>query len=317
MIVRVLSMALACLVALAAPAVQAGEAESRPVVVRGGDKPSIGPSTGPSAVPRAAMRVENGVRVLSPLAIAQQQQQGGAAGSRASDCDAAERGDPNAAYRMARRFLFGMGVSRDRRVGTAWLRAAATRGHPDAQKMVKYVPGQMGQIRPWCRPGAAPLRAPAPPPAEIAKLVKEMAPKYGLDPALVLAVIQVESAYRTDAVSPKEAAGLMQLIPDTAERFGVTDVFDPAENVKGGIKYLRWLLAYFQGDVTLALAGYNAGEGAVDRHKGVPPYQETQNYVRSIRRIYDADTHPFDAAVTGPSPLLARQAADLSRPNKG
>lgn len=234
-----------------------------------------------------------------------------------ASCEAAEKGDAAAAYRVARHFLFGVGVRRDQRVGTAWLRAAASRGHPDARRLVAYVPGRMGHVRPWCRPGAAPLRAIGPPPAEIVALVREQAPKYGLDPALVLAVIQVESAYRSDAVSPKEAAGLMQLIPDTAERFGVADVFSPAENIKGGIKYLRWLLAYFQGDVTLALAGYNAGERAVDRHKGVPPYDETRNYVRAIRRLYDAPRHPFDAAVAEPSPLVTRQAAELPRPDKG
>ena len=235
----------------------------------------------------------------------------------AADCEAAEKGDANAAYRVARRFLFGVGVRRDQRVGTAWLRAAASRGQADARRLVNYVPGRMGHVRPWCRPGAAPLRAIGPPPAEIVAAVRQQAPKYGIDPALVLAVIQVESAYRSDAVSPKEAAGLMQLIPDTAERFGVADVFDPAENIRGGIKYLRWLLAYFQGDVTLALAGYNAGERAVDRFKGVPPYEETRNYVRAVRRLYDPPRHPFDAGVAEPSPLVVRQAAELARPNKG
>lgn len=329
MTVRMHSLALACLVALAAPAALAADGKKGPVVVRG-----IGASTAPVPTApvstafivkpgvRLAGRTENGVRILSPAASRAASQATSQAASpgvsgRISDCDMAEKGDPNAAYRMARRFLFGMGVPRDRRVGTAWLRAAATRGHAEAQKMVKYVPGRMGQIRPWCRPGAGPVREMAPAPAEIARLAGEIAPKYGVDPALVLAVIRVESAYRTDAVSPKEAAGLMQLIPDTAERFGVGDVFDPAENIKGGVKYLRWLLAYFQGDVSLALAAYNAGEGAVDRHKGIPPYEETQNYVRTIRRLYDADRHPFDARVTDPSPLVARQSADASRANKG
>lgn len=238
-------------------------------------------------------------------------------GTRLSDCDAAEQGDPNASFRLARRFLFGVGVARDRRLGLAWLRAAASRGHAQARQMVNYVPGHMGRIRPWCRPGAAPLRSVAPPPAEIVRLVEDIAPKHGLDPALVLAVIQAESAFRSDAVSPKEAAGLMQLIPETAERFAVRDVFDPAENIRGGVKYLRWLLAYFQGDVSLALAGYNAGEGAVDRHKGIPPYEETRNYVRIIRRMYGAERHPFDPKVTDPSPLVVRQAAELQRSGRG
>ena len=224
--------------------------------------------------------------------------------AKSGDCELAEQGDADAAFRLARRYLFGKGVRKDRRLGTAWLRAAASRGHPEARRLVNYVPGRMGRIRPWCRPGAGPVREVGPPPAEIVSLVNSIAPKYGVDPGLVLAVIQAESAFRTDAVSPKEAAGLMQLIPDTANRFGVGNVFDPKENITGGVKYLRWLLAYFQGDVTLALAGYNAGEGAVDRYKGVPPYEETRNYVRIIRRNYDAIRHPFDRSVAPPSPAL-------------
>ncbi|WP_245636678.1 lytic transglycosylase domain-containing protein [Azospirillum thiophilum] len=225
--------------------------------------------------------------------------------TKSTDCELAEQGDANAAYRLARRYLFGKGVAKNRRLGTAWLRAAASRGHPEARRLVSYVPGRMGRIRPWCRPGAGPVREVGPPPAEVVALVKSIAPKYGIDPALVLAVIQAESAFRTDAVSPKDASGLMQLIPDTADRFGVGDIFDPRENITGGVKYLRWLLAYFQGDVTLALAGYNAGEKAVDRHKGVPPYEETRNYVRIIRRSYDTVRHPFDRSAAEPSPALA------------
>lgn len=236
---------------------------------------------------------------------------------RLTDCEAAEQGDANAAFRLARRYLFGIGVSKNRRLGTAWMRAAASRGHSDARRMVNYIPGRMGRIRPWCRPGAGPLREPAPPPAEIVRLVQAIAPRHGVDPALVLAVIQAESAFRTDAVSPKDAAGLMQLIPDTASRFGVGDIFDPAENITGGVRYLRWLLAYFQGDVSLALAGYNAGEGAVDRYKGIPPYEETRNYVRIIRRVYDVERLPYDQRAADASPAFAAgPAAELPRPAK-
>ncbi len=239
------------------------------------------------------------------------------AAKRLTDCEAAEQGDANAAFRLARRYLFGIGVTKNRRLGTAWMRAAASRGHSDARRMVNYIPGQMGRIRPWCRPGAAPLREVAPPPAEIVRLVQAIAPRHGVDPALVLAVIQAESAFRTDAVSPKDAAGLMQLIPDTASRFGVGDIFDPAENITGGVRYLRWLLAYFQGDVSLALAGYNAGEGAVDRYKGIPPYEETRNYVRIIRRVYDVERLPYDRRAADVSPLFAADpAAELPRPAK-
>lgn len=100
-----------------------------------------------------------------------------------------------------------------------------------------------------------------------------------VSPALVLAVITVESAGRADAVSRAGAQGLMQLIPATAERFGVSDPFDPAQNIAGGVRYLDWLLGEFDRDIVLALAGYNAGEGAVRRAGGVPPYAETRDYV--------------------------------------
>lgn len=103
-----------------------------------------------------------------------------------------------------------------------------------------------------------------------------------VSPALVLAVISVESAGRGDAVSHAGAQGLMQLIPATAERFGVSDSFDPKQNIQGGVAYLDWLLKEFNRDPVLALAGYNAGEGAVIKHSGVPPFDETRAYVPKV-----------------------------------
>ena len=103
-----------------------------------------------------------------------------------------------------------------------------------------------------------------------------------VSPALVLAVIGIESAGKTTAVSPKGAAGLMQLIPDTAARFGVTDSTDPAQNIRGGVAYLDWLMQEFNGDPLMVLAGYNAGEGAVRSNGGVPPYDETRAYVPKV-----------------------------------
>ncbi|MFO1189608.1 MAG: lytic transglycosylase domain-containing protein [Alphaproteobacteria bacterium] len=116
--------------------------------------------------------------------------------------------------------------------------------------------------------------------------------RYRLDPALVLAVISVESSFRPDAVSAKNAQGLMQLIPATATRFGVRDAFDPEENLRGGMAYLRWLLDHFAGNVQLAVAAYNAGENAVERHRGVPPYAETRAYVKKIQQLYPNAHHP-------------------------
>ncbi|MEP3298144.1 lytic transglycosylase domain-containing protein [Tateyamaria sp.] len=103
-----------------------------------------------------------------------------------------------------------------------------------------------------------------------------------ISPAFVLALISVESGGRAAVESNKGAQGLMQLIPDTAARFGVTDSTDPAQNIKGGVAYLEWLMKEFKGDPILALAGYNAGENAVKKHKGVPPYSETRNYVPKV-----------------------------------
>lgn len=112
-----------------------------------------------------------------------------------------------------------------------------------------------------------------------ADLIAEAARSHQVDPALLTAMARVESSFDPAAVSPKGASGLLQLMPATAERFGVADVFDVTQNVDAGARYLRWLLERFEGRTDLALAGYNAGEGAVDRHRGIPPYPETQNYV--------------------------------------
>lgn len=110
--------------------------------------------------------------------------------------------------------------------------------------------------------------------------------EFGVDPDLLRAMTRQESSFNPRAVSHKNAQGLMQLIPDTAKRFGVKDPFDPDQNIRGGAQYMRWLLDRFKGDVDKALAGYNAGEGAVDKYKGIPPFRETRDYVKKIRSNY-------------------------------
>ena len=117
--------------------------------------------------------------------------------------------------------------------------------------------------------------------------VRAAALEFGVEEAVVRAVIHAESAFRPNAVSHAGAQGLMQLIPATASRFGVGDAFDPNQNIRGGVQYLAWLLKRFNNDLTLAAAGYNAGEGAVDRHGGVPPYAETQRYVVRVGQLAD------------------------------
>jgi soluble lytic murein transglycosylase-like protein len=117
--------------------------------------------------------------------------------------------------------------------------------------------------------------------------VRAAAREYGVDEAIVRAIIHAESAFNPNALSRVGAQGLMQLMPATAQRFGVGNPFDPVQNIRGGVKYLSWLLKRFDGNLTLAAAGYNAGEGAVDRYKGVPPYKETQRYVQRVGVLAD------------------------------
>jgi soluble lytic murein transglycosylase-like protein len=116
--------------------------------------------------------------------------------------------------------------------------------------------------------------------------------RYGVDPRLLHAVIWQESKYKPEATSHVGAKGMMQLMPDTAKRFKCDDMSDPEKNIEAGTKYLRFLLKRFDGDVVLALAGYNAGEGNVDKYNGVPPFDETQNYVRIITARYGKNYHP-------------------------
>lgn len=232
-------------------------------------------------------------------------------------CAAAGNGHAAAAYHLGLLFVTGRGVPRNDPVGAAWLRFAARRGHPEAQEALDRLGGLEPAPRPTGCVGVAPgtVEAAAPPaaapapvrvalpliaPRQIARLATRIGRKYKIDPVLVLAVIRAESGFESDAVSPRNAQGLMQLMPDTAERFGVKNVMDPVDNITGGTRYLRWLLAYFKGDLPLVLAGYNAGEGAVTRYGGVPPYPETLAYVEKIRRYYPAAHHPFDMRALGP-----------------
>lgn len=140
--------------------------------------------------------------------------------------------------------------------------------------------------------------------SQIDGLVQPIARTYGVDPDLVKAIIAVESDRNARAYSAKNAIGLMQLIPDTADRFNVKDPWDPRQNIKGGIKYLKFLLGYFEGHVDWVLSAYNAGEYAVDKYGGVPPFKETRNYIRKVRRYYTSRTHSFDPSVPYRSVLI-------------
>ena len=140
------------------------------------------------------------------------------------------------------------------------------------------------------------------PPAGINQLVEQTANRLQMDPELIRAIVRVESGYNPKAVSSKGAMGLMQLIPATAQRFGVANPFDPQQNLEGGVNYLKYLMALFGGDLSLSLAAYNAGEHTVQRSGGIPAISETQDYVRKVRSIYQAGgvSAPVKAAANTP-----------------
>lgn len=210
-------------------------------------------------------------------------------------CAAAEKGDALAAYQLGWIYANGRGLPRDDALAAAWFRQAAGKGDAHAKRMLSRL-GGVRRVEPACRmptvggamgPGLARLSVVSPAERKVVEdAVRALAPRYGVDPDLVLAVIAAESAFDRTAVSPKGAQGLMQLMPETASRFGVANAFDPEQNLRGGMAYLAWLLDQFRGDLDLALAGYNAGEKAVEQHRGIPPYDETREYVRRVRATY-------------------------------
>lgn len=238
-------------------------------------------------------------------------------------CRAARHGDAQAQYNLAWMLTNARGIERDDAQAAHLFAAAAEQGMTQARNMLAALGTPRG-ASPAClrapesdpapavaaagRPKGLPPQALPPPahaPEPIVRFVNLIAPDYQLAPHLVLAVMATESNFDPLAVSPRDAQGLMQLIPDTAARFKVRQINDPAQNIRGGMAYLRWLMAYFQGDLSLVLAAYNAGEGAVERYGGVPPYAETRAYVRRILAAMGGQrVHPFDASVTPPSRLV-------------
>ncbi|KQV53616.1 lytic transglycosylase [Pelomonas sp. Root1217] len=251
-------------------------------------------------------------------------------------CRAARYGDAEAQFSLGWMLTNARGIQRNDAEAAHLFAAAAEQGMEQAQNMLERMGGTpLGDPPPCLRPPETdpPVAAAALPPAArnakplslwatlplpqnappaIVNYVKLLAPEYQLAPALVLAVMATESNFDPLAESPKRAQGLMQLLPETAARFNVIRLRDPSQNIRGGMAYLRWLLAYFEGDVMLAVAAYNAGERAVDRYLGVPPYAETRLYVRKIMAATGGQRlHPFDAKVTGASPMLMRVKAAM------
>jgi soluble lytic murein transglycosylase-like protein len=227
-------------------------------------------------------------------------------------CRMARRGDAESQYQLAWVFAHGKGEDRRDDWASYLFFAAAGHGHADAKRMLQSVTWPAAEVPTCLSKADTPARVTQGPsvsvkaPPHIERLVQRLAPQFRIDPKLALTIIAVESNFDSLAVSRSAAMGLMQLIPQTAKRFGVKNAFDAQQNIRGGLAYLRWLLAYYEGDVSLVAAAYNAGEGAVDRHKGVPPFDETREYVRRVVARYGNAPHPFDARITSPSAQLAQ-----------
>jgi soluble lytic murein transglycosylase-like protein len=241
-------------------------------------------------------------------------------------CAAARLGSSEGQYRLGRLYLTvpALAVAAPAAVGLLGL--AAQTGHAPAQALLASRSEVPGEALPTCLQREVDVLALAseelpgridprdlvtrlsPARQSVARLVEQLAPAFGVDPRLALAIARVESNFDPEAISPRNALGVMQLIPATAARFAVRDPLNAEQNVRGGLAYLRWLLATFDGDVLRVAAAYNAGEGAVQRHGGVPPYAETREYVRRVLALYGAERHDPPAArlVAIPTPVLRK-----------
>jgi len=240
-------------------------------------------------------------------------------------CRAAAQGQMDAWRNLGWMYVNGRSVPRNDDIARYWLEKAAASGDDQAANVLDMIGGERTHENgcshiatlPWLAERCADPNCKA-----IVSLVEVLSREYDLDANLVLSVIRMESDFNVMALSPKGASGLMQLIPATAMRFGVADIWDPEQNIRGGMAYLRWLLAYFKGDLVKALAGYNAGEHRVLQYQGVPPFRETRRYVRRIVEDYGHSSHRYDmgwldSGAVAASGLVIRRESGLPEPPSG
>ena len=260
---------------------------------------------------------EKNSSVKMMIAIASQKEEGGKVNdyweAASLYCKASRQGSIEAQYRLAMLYAYGKGVPKNRAYAATLFSIASQQGHNEAFNMLEIINFTSETLPPCLEGNSDPERlswiniASSSQTSGIDRYIAQFpnekrwaldlaittAEWYSIDPKLVISIIANESGFNEHAKSNANAMGMMQLIPATAKRFNVKNAFNAAQNIKGGVRYLRWLINYYLGDIELAVAAYNAGEKAVDRYKGIPPYKETREYVRKFKSLYPAKFHPY------------------------
>lgn len=227
-------------------------------------------------------------------------------------CEGSRLGAIEAQYRLGVLYAFGKGVPKNREYAATLFAIASQQGHQEATAMLETIRYTSDNLPPCITQATDPEKSSyklgdnsqTPNLDEylnslpkhkrwVIDLANTTSEWYEVDPKLTLSIIAIESRFNKMATSNANAMGLMQLIPETADRFNVKNAYNAVQNIKGGVRYLSWLLNHYSGDVELVVAAYNAGEKAVDRYKGIPPYKETIEYVKKFKKLYPAEQHPY------------------------